>query len=82
MAHGPTRRPRLAALTVAALVATAGCSAPGSDSGTSGSNASAAPVTSATCGTAPVTLKGYFETGFALPKNLADEFTKQFPNVK
>jgi raffinose/stachyose/melibiose transport system substrate-binding protein len=81
MAHGPTTRPRLALLTLAALIATAACSAPGSNADTSGANASAAPVTSATCGTAPVKLKGYFETGFPLPKNLADEFTKQFPNV-
>jgi raffinose/stachyose/melibiose transport system substrate-binding protein len=81
MAHGPITRARLATLSLAALLATAACSAPGSDSGTTDANASAAPVTSATCGTAPVTLKGYFETGFPLPKNLADEFTKQFPNV-
>jgi raffinose/stachyose/melibiose transport system substrate-binding protein len=27
-------------------------------------------------------MKGYFETGFPLPKQLTDEFTKQFPNVK
>jgi len=26
-------------------------------------------------------MKGYFETGFPLPKALTDEFTKQFPNV-
>ncbi|WP_249998680.1 ABC transporter substrate-binding protein [Actinoplanes sp. M2I2] len=81
MAHGPTRRPRIVALTLAALVATAACSAPGGDAGNDGADASAAPVTDATCGTAPVTLKGYFETGFPLPKNLSDEFTKQFPNV-
>jgi raffinose/stachyose/melibiose transport system substrate-binding protein len=81
MAHGPITRARLATLSLAALLATAACSAPGSDSGTTDANASAAPVTSATCGTVPVTLKGYFETGFPLPKNLADEFTKQFPNV-
>jgi raffinose/stachyose/melibiose transport system substrate-binding protein len=80
MAHGPTRRPLLAAIAVAALFAGA-CSAPG-DKTDSTANASAAPVTAATCGTAPVTLKGYFETGFPLPKSLADEFTKQFPNVK
>jgi raffinose/stachyose/melibiose transport system substrate-binding protein len=81
MAHGPTRRPLLAALTLATLFAGA-CSAPGDNSDSSTANASAAPVTSATCGTDPVTLKGYFETGFALPKSLADEFTKQYPNVK
>lgn len=34
-----------------------------------------------TCGTDPVTLKAYFETGFDLPFKLADEFAKQFPNV-
>src|SRR4051812_32217558 len=81
MAHGPTRRPLLAAFTFAALFAGA-CSAPASDPAPPASNASAAPVTAATCGTGPVTLKGYFETGFPLPKSLADEFTKQFPNVK
>jgi raffinose/stachyose/melibiose transport system substrate-binding protein len=27
-------------------------------------------------------LSGYFETGFPVPKKLADEFTKQYPNVK
>ncbi len=31
--------------------------------------------------TAPVTLSGYFETGFPLAKALADEFSKQYPNV-
>ena len=34
-----------------------------------------------TCGTAPVVLNAYFETGFDIPFKLADEFTKQFPNV-
>src|SRR5512135_1890723 len=33
------------------------------------------------CGTAPVVLNAYFETGFDIPFKLADEFTKQFPNV-
>jgi raffinose/stachyose/melibiose transport system substrate-binding protein len=82
MAHGPISRPLLAALTLAALAATVACSAPGSNSDSTGADASAAPVTAATCGTGPVTLKGYFETGFPLPKSLADEFSKQFPNVK
>ena len=35
-----------------------------------------------TCGSSPVTLNAYFETGFDLPFKLSDEFTKQFPNVK
>ncbi len=47
--------------------------------------ATQAPATQAAavpnCGTAPVVLNGYFETGFDLPFKLADEFTKQFPNV-
>lgn len=33
------------------------------------------------CGTEPVTLRGYFETGFDLPFRLTEEFTNQFPNV-
>jgi raffinose/stachyose/melibiose transport system substrate-binding protein len=33
------------------------------------------------CGTDPVVLNSYFETGFPLPSKLAEEFTKQFPNV-
>jgi raffinose/stachyose/melibiose transport system substrate-binding protein len=34
-----------------------------------------------TCGTDPVVLKATFETGFPVPQQLADEFTKQYPNV-
>src|SRR5438132_1342307 len=76
-------RPRWTAFAAAALAGSlvAGCGGPGSDS--------AAPTTTATalanaptCGTAPVTLSGYFETGFPMPKALTDEFTKQYPNVK
>src|SRR5512139_2676306 len=33
------------------------------------------------CGTNPVTLRAYFETGFDLPFRLSEEFTKQYPNV-
>lgn len=33
------------------------------------------------CGTDPIVLNAYFETGFDIPFKLADEFTKQFPNV-
>ena len=33
------------------------------------------------CGTDPVVMNAYFETGFPLPTRLAEEFTKQFPNV-
>jgi raffinose/stachyose/melibiose transport system substrate-binding protein len=41
-----------------------------------------APVSAGpNCGTAPVVLNAYFETGFQIPFSLSDEFTKQFPNV-
>lgn len=33
------------------------------------------------CGTEPITLRAYFETGFDIPFALADEFAKQYPNV-
>jgi len=36
---------------------------------------------SPSCGTDPVKLKAYFETGFDIPFKLSEEFTKQFPNV-
>jgi raffinose/stachyose/melibiose transport system substrate-binding protein len=75
-------RPLLAIVTLTgALVATA-CSAPGGDSTTKADPGSSAAAVQTTCGSAPVTLKGYFETGFPLPKQLSDQFTAQFPNVK
>jgi raffinose/stachyose/melibiose transport system substrate-binding protein len=46
--------------------------------------ATEAPVVeeaSLSCGTDPVVLKASFETGFDLPFKLAEEFTKQYPNV-
>src|SRR5512135_464710 len=33
------------------------------------------------CGTGPVVLNAYFETGFDIPFKLSEEFTKQYPNV-
>src|SRR4051812_40884350 len=68
-----------AMLTV--VVMAAGCGGPGSDNPqgkATGTSLASAP----TCGKAPVTLKGYFETGFPMPKALTTEFTKQYPNVK
>ena len=38
-------------------------------------------ATTPNCGTDPVVLKATFETGFPQLQQLADEFTKQFPNV-
>jgi raffinose/stachyose/melibiose transport system substrate-binding protein len=65
-----------ALLLAAALVAA--CAGPGA--GTT-SSPGAASGSTAGCGTAPVKLSAYFETGFDLPFKLSEEFTKQFPNV-
>jgi raffinose/stachyose/melibiose transport system substrate-binding protein len=83
------------AATIAVLLV-AGCAAPGEEStpaaATSGP-ATEAPAQTRTppsasaaargpdCGTDPVELNAYFETGFDLPFKLSEEFTKQFPNV-
>lgn len=73
-----------AALAVSALVLAA-CSAPGSSSDAEEPEESAAPTDEASaapdCGTDPVTLKAYIETGFPLATELFDEFTNQYPNV-
>jgi raffinose/stachyose/melibiose transport system substrate-binding protein len=62
-------------------LAVAGCSGPGGGS-SSGTATPTAFASAPTCGTAPVTLSAYFETGFPMPKALTDEFSKQYPNVK
>ena len=72
---------RLAGLAVLALVATA-CATPGaaaptaapSEAAPSGSEAAPSESAAATgpdCGTDPVTLNAYFETGFDLPFKLS-----------
>ncbi len=87
---------RIASVAVAAVLVAA-CAAPGAvtspsaaasapSNAPSASAASEAPSASAaaagpTCGTAPVTLNAYFETGFDIPFKLSEEFTKQYPNV-
>jgi raffinose/stachyose/melibiose transport system substrate-binding protein len=77
--HSRWHRSMLAVVLGGTLAAA--CGGPGS--GSPQSQATASSLTTApTCGTAPVTLSGYFETGFPLPKALTAEFTKQFPNVK
>ena len=49
---------------------------------TTAPTATTAPAAAApSCGTAPVVLNGYFETGFDLPFKLSEEFTKEYPNV-
>ena len=82
------RASRLLAGAVAALFAVAACAPPGavstpSAAATAGGTAPAGTAVAAgpTCGTDPVKLNAYFETGFDLPFKLSEEFTKQFPNV-
>jgi raffinose/stachyose/melibiose transport system substrate-binding protein len=70
----------------------AGCAAPGTLSTPSPSTATATAATSSgatsespsagpTCGTDPVKLSAFFETGFDVPFKLSEEFSKQYPNV-
>lgn len=76
-----------AALLVGTVAALAACSSPGSNQADNTPSPSDEPSTSEgsdgapSCGTEDVTLRGYFETGFPLPSELAEEFTNQFPNV-
>jgi raffinose/stachyose/melibiose transport system substrate-binding protein len=71
------------AVSTASPAATAAAS---SQAAPSSSAPGASPSTSAAasgpdCGTEPVKLNAYFETGFDLPFKLSEEFTKQYPNV-
>ncbi len=93
--HGGEQRTRLGFAAVLAAVLSAACAAPGAapsatptqtPSPAASAPASSAPSPSATaatpsCGTESVVLYAFFETGFDLPFKLAEEFTKQFPNV-
>jgi raffinose/stachyose/melibiose transport system substrate-binding protein len=83
----------LVLLLSAALIA--GCAGPGAETTTT-TAAEGAPTTTEgdissttsspvaerpSCGTDEIVLDAYFETGFDLPFDLADEFTNQYPNV-
>ncbi|MBC6461410.1 ABC transporter substrate-binding protein [Actinomadura sp. HBU206391] len=72
----PSRRAMLS-MTLSGVLALAACGSPG---GKAPTTESSGPV-STQLATAPVKLKMYAETGFPLAKALADEFTKQHPNV-
>ena len=65
------------AATAAPTAAAPSASSEASAAAPSASAVAAGP----SCGTDPVELNAYFETGFDLPFKLSDEFTKQFPNV-
>jgi raffinose/stachyose/melibiose transport system substrate-binding protein len=85
----------LAAVGLAAILV-AGCASPGAvstatpaataaetqaPSSAGGESPSSSAAAGPTCGTDPVTLSAYFETGFDIPFKLSEEFTKQYPNV-
>jgi raffinose/stachyose/melibiose transport system substrate-binding protein len=74
----PRGRLLLALLGVVGLIAAA-CGAVGA---ASASRAAGTPTEAQACGTKPVTIQGYFETGFPDIVDLTQEFTKQFPKVK
>src|SRR4051794_30799248 len=77
------RRDALAVLGVGGMLPAAACGGPGGRSPQPPGAAGGGGATkAATGGTTPIALSGYFETGFPLPKNLADEFPKQHPSVK
>ena len=73
--------------TVAPATPAPATAAPATVAPATAAPATAAPATEApaatlpSCGTEPVVLNAYFETGFQIPFTLAEEFTKQFPNV-
>ncbi|MGR6919688.1 ABC transporter substrate-binding protein [[Actinomadura] parvosata] len=70
-----------AALVIAMGTLAAACAAPGSNSPQPQATGTSAVSKAPACGSAPITMNGYFETGFPLPKALTTEFTKQHPNV-
>src|SRR5919204_55706 len=75
---GSLRRAKaLLVLTAAAALAVVAVGASGA-----ASRPAALPTFAKACGTKPVTMEGYFETGFPLPIELTKEFTRQHPNVK
>jgi raffinose/stachyose/melibiose transport system substrate-binding protein len=78
----------IASLLVLTCLLLSACGAPASNTTpaetpvTESSDGAEAPSAAGpSCGTDPVVLKATFETGFDLPFQLAEEFTKQYPNV-
>ena len=93
--HKSGRRFTPLAAVVVAVFLGAACAQPGavdtpvpsqsvaapSGSGTPSTQPSASTATRPDCGTEPVELNAVFETGFPTVPALADEFSKQYPNV-
>ncbi|MFF4523055.1 ABC transporter substrate-binding protein [Streptomyces bluensis] len=78
LCRGSRRARVIPAVAVPLALLAAACSAPGSGDTDSASGDSAV---STSLGKGKVTLQMYAETGFPLAKALADEFTRQHPNV-
>ncbi len=73
--------PLLLLLVGATLAFASGSKESSQPSSAAKASTESAATVSTSIGTAPVVLNAYFETGFDIPFKLADEFTKQFPNV-
>jgi raffinose/stachyose/melibiose transport system substrate-binding protein len=86
-ARGVRRRASLIPLAAAIVLVAAACSgAAASPTAPAQTQAAQTPSASGTpagpsCGTQPVQMNGYFETGFPDIVELSKEFTKQYPNV-
>lgn len=77
-------RAAAASVCLASLITLTACSAPGgttTDSTTTPGSSTTFAGGTPTCGTDPVVLSTYIETGFPLTKALTTEFTAQHPNV-
>src|SRR3712207_7196648 len=86
MSRSPRPRRRalaLSGLLASSLLALTACAPPGGGGGGGGGSTTRPDLADGapTCGTEDVVLDTYIETGFPLAKDLATEFTKQFPNV-
>ena len=75
---GPPRSRLLITLLAAGVIGVASVATTSASTSRPGK----APTFAAACGTKPVTMQGYFETGFPLPIELTKEFTRQHRNVK
>jgi hypothetical protein len=64
------------------LLAVAGLAGAVFGAGAASASHQATPTFAKACGTQPVTMEGYFETGFPDIIDLTQLFTKQYPNVK
>ena len=80
---GPRRRRNAASRPLLGLFAALGLLAAClAGSGAAAAKGTAAPTFAQACGTAPITLQGYFESGFPDITDLTTAFTKQYPTAK